>query len=49
MPAVHGGLSEEELEAFEQYLIEGGPYENQSEAVKFCVRYTLSKKYGLDL
>lgn len=47
MPSIHGGLDDETYELFEEYLLGDRRFENQSEALEWCVVYTLVNHYGV--
>lgn len=49
MPAVHGGLTDKQLEMFREKMIDGGRFEDQSEAVQYAIVYTLSSKYNVEV
>lgn len=49
MPAIHGGLEEEEYEKFQEIIKSDPNFERESDAVRFSVLYTLKNKYGVEL
>lgn len=48
MPSIHGGLSEAELEAFEEHMIGRDGADTQSEAIRNAILYTLYNKYDVE-
>jgi len=48
MPAIHGGVTEKELQAVDDHIVGRDGIETRSEAVKFAIEYTLYNKFGID-
>lgn len=46
MPSVIGYATEEQKEYIQEELVENGPYDSESEAIQFCIRYALGSKYN---
>lgn len=49
MPALQGGTDEDTYETFIEEMVENGHYDSQSDALEFCVKYTLIHKYKKDV
>lgn len=49
MPAIHGGADQEVLDALDEEMIENGRFENRSEALEYCLKYTLRVKHNADI
>ena len=49
MPAIQGGVDYGTYETFIEEMIEGDKFDGQSEALEYCVRYTLSNVYDADV
>ena len=49
MPPLNGGTDEETYNALHENIVGDGNVDNESEAIDFCVRYTLQHKYGIDV
>lgn len=47
MPALQGGTDEEIYELFQEQIVE--KFDSESDALEFCVRYTLNHKYYEDV
>lgn len=48
MPPLNTGINEETEEALEKALYELN-YDDKGELVQYCIRYTLDKKFGMDV
>lgn len=49
MPALQGGTDEEIYEAFLDNVVAEGRFDSKSEALEFCVQYTLYNRYDIDV
>jgi len=49
MPAIHGGVSDEMLEAIDEHMVGHDGIEERKNAVEYALEYTLYNKYGIEL
>lgn len=49
MPAIHGGLTGEEYESFQELVEQDPLFDKESDAVSYSVRYMMRQKYGIEL
>lgn len=49
MPPINGGTDEETYNTFIETMVENGTFDSESEALEFCVRYTLIHKHDKDV
>lgn len=49
MPALQGGTDEDTYQKFLENVVSEGRFDSESEALEFCVKYTLFNRYNEDV
>jgi len=49
MPAIHGGADQEVIDALDEEMVENDRFKDRSEALEYCLQYTLRVKYNADI